>query len=114
MSQMKRFKGPLLPVLMGCGLGLLFCLARALPLFLNISIPESGRHFAEMLNAPALELAHLWSTVVRLPPSRGLGRWLAVPCGMILVQWTLLGWAAGRCWGWGTARKATHTKRQQP
>ncbi len=114
MSQMKRFKAPLLPILMGFALGLLFCLTRALPLVVNISIPESGRHFAEMLNAPALWLAHVWSAVVRLPPSRGLGRGLAVPCGMILAQWTLLGLLAGRYWGWRTAREAAHTKRQRP
>jgi hypothetical protein len=80
---------------LGCGLGLVFCAILATPMFFDVSIPKWGRALTETVNAPAFWLAHAWSSVAALPPSRGLGKTLAVPCVMMVGQWMLIGLLAG-------------------
>ncbi len=83
---------------LGCGLGLLFCAVLATPIFFDVSIPKWGRAVTETVNAPAFWLAHAWSTVAALPPSRGLGKTLAVPRVMMVGQWMLTGVLVACIW----------------
>jgi ABC-type antimicrobial peptide transport system permease subunit len=84
---MNRFVSRLL---VGGGLGLGLGLLMALPLFFAL---ELSRGFYEILNAPALWLAHSW-TDAGLPP-RGEIAWVVVPATMIVLQWSVVGAVLG-------------------
>jgi hypothetical protein len=77
--------------LVGGGLGLGLGLLMALPLFFAVQL--SGG-FYEIVNAPALWLAHAW-TDAGLPLRGEFFAWVVVPAAMIVLQWSVVGAACG-------------------
>jgi uncharacterized membrane protein YvlD (DUF360 family) len=85
---MNRFVSRLL---VGGGLGLGLGLLIALPLFFAVQL--SGG-FYEIVNAPALWLAHAW-TDAGLPLRGEFFAWVVVPAAMVAIQWSVVGAVLG-------------------
>jgi hypothetical protein len=49
-------------------------------------------------NAPARGLSYIWTDVLKWPPHSELA-WVLVPVVTMLIQWGLIGFAAGLWWG---------------
>jgi hypothetical protein len=76
--------------LLGGGLGFLVGALMAFPLF--FAVPIAG--IFEVVNFPAMWLAHIWSDVYSFPP-RGEIAWVVVPAAMIVAQWSIVGISVG-------------------
>ncbi len=76
------------------GLGLAFGVLMALPVAFAVQLSKTP---FEMINAPALWLAHTWTYDYGLPPRGDFAAWVTVPMAAIVVQWTLAGLLIGLC-----------------
>ena len=77
----------------GLGIGFGFGLLMALPLAFAVQLSKTP---FEIVNAPALWLAHGWTYDFGLPP-RGEIAWVVVPMAAVVVQWTVQGLLIGLC-----------------
>ena len=67
-----------------------------------------------VMDAPAEWLSNIWTNVLWLPPHSELA-WVLVPIVMVSIQWSLIGFLAGLCWGIKAALSANaENKRMWP
>ena len=87
----------------GLGFGLGFTVVQVVVLwtaeeFFGGPVLRSVEQTFGILDVPAEWLGYIWQGVLHLPPHSELA-WLLVPFVTISIQWGLIGFLAGLCWG---------------
>ncbi len=68
----------------------------------HTAVAEIVHVFYRILNSPAEFLGFVWFNVLQLPPRDEMAA-ILVPAAALLVQWGLIGLAAGLWWGFRSA-----------